>query len=140
MWTPRRLLDAFYEREAALQKRHDDLLTNVLTLTHQVGELQGEKSMLERANAQLATTNEWMRVQVNALTMERSSLMERVAGVRPITPEIVMTESPRQRGIPSTGDMFSDPEEEGRSRAETAEILHSRGFMNTDVLRKVTTS
>lgn len=109
-------------------KRFDDLLLRLFDLTSANAALTADKIELTRSNARLSAINDWMRVQINTLTVERASLMEKLTGVRPPTPEILSTEAPaRQQGIPNT-DIFADPEEDSRDPNAARQILESHGF------------
>lgn len=98
MWLPKSLFDLF-----SISRAHvEDLKVENSTLKIEVNLLKADLAS-SRANG------EWLRVKVNALELERASLLEKVYGLRVPVPEIARTLPPHDPSLPSLNlDIFND--------------------------------
>lgn len=95
MWIPRHLYD---ELVTSIKENREAVLKNI---------------ELERHNAFLQTTIDWMKVRLNQVELLNAALIEKKEAVTPVVPQIGRPARSIEDLLGENADLFTDPEEVG---------------------------
>lgn len=96
MWLPTKAFDLFRVAKDTVDSQREELAT-----------LKVERDRLKSELASSRANEDWMRLRINSLEVERAQLMAKAYGINVPVPEIVRT-SPNKTPMELNGALFED--------------------------------